>query len=79
MADKDDIGRILTALVTTYVVLSVVPVGIRAALYPSTENLSEAITAAAVNWWVPLAEAPLILLGVLLLFTWSGAKEALEL
>jgi len=79
MLDKEAVAEILTFTVVLLVIVSLLPPVVQTLLNPSSENFGEAIAAAAINWWVPLARIPLLFLGVWALFRWAGVEELFEI
>jgi ABC-type amino acid transport system permease subunit len=76
---KGQVGMALTVAVATIVAINLIPAMIAGILNPSTETFSNAIVAAAVNWWVPLVKAsPLLFVCMLFLFVWAEVEELLE-
>jgi hypothetical protein len=78
MIDTDDVRGILTVVVLVIVGVPLISNLTALAISPTTENAAQLITTAAVNWWVPLAKYPLVLLIVFYMFKEVGAEELLE-
>jgi len=78
MIDQDEVATVLRWTVIAIVVESVFPDLIQAMITPTTENLSEMVVAGAVSWWVPIAESPILFLGMIYVFNWAGVEDLLE-
>jgi len=80
MVDPADVGEFLTIVVMSLVTITLGISMIRFAINTNVETGSQLIVAAAVNWWVPIAEtAPLVFVALLFLFAWADVEELLEL